>query len=253
MEVEGLLRGVAELLSPRAREKDLEIAWAAPAAPVSVHADEGRLRQILLNFAGNAVKFTEDGRRPDRRLGSPAGPPAPARGGHRPRGLQVRTASASSRNSPRPTPRTPTSAARAWASPSRAASPAPWAATWAWRPRPAAAPASGSRPPSPRSRRPCRTKPLEGRIDRRGLAQPDRPRGRAAADRSLRRRGGRHPGPARGHRPHQARRRDPGGRQLWPRPTAPCARPCSARPSCCWPPTNATASPATAARASPAT
>ncbi|WP_068874618.1 MULTISPECIES: response regulator [unclassified Phenylobacterium] len=61
MEVEGLLRSVAELLSPRAREKGVEIAWAAPPAPASVHADEGRLRQILLNFAGNAVKFTETG------------------------------------------------------------------------------------------------------------------------------------------------------------------------------------------------
>src|SRR4029434_8866288 len=57
MEVEDLLRGVAELLSPRAREKGLEIAWAAPALPAAVHADEGRLRQILLNFAGNAIKF----------------------------------------------------------------------------------------------------------------------------------------------------------------------------------------------------
>jgi len=61
MEVEGLLRGVAELLSPRAREKGLEIAWASPAAPTALHADEGRLRQILLNFAGNAVKFTARG------------------------------------------------------------------------------------------------------------------------------------------------------------------------------------------------
>ena len=61
MELEGLLRGVAELLSPRAREKGLEIAWAAPASPCQIHADEGRLRQILLNFAGNAVKFTERG------------------------------------------------------------------------------------------------------------------------------------------------------------------------------------------------
>lgn len=61
MELEGLLRGVAELLSPRAREKGLEIAWAAPASPAQIHADEGRLRQILLNFAGNAVKFTERG------------------------------------------------------------------------------------------------------------------------------------------------------------------------------------------------
>lgn len=61
MEVEGLLRGVAELLSPRAREKGLEIAWAAPAIPAVLEADEGRIRQILLNFAGNAVKFTETG------------------------------------------------------------------------------------------------------------------------------------------------------------------------------------------------
>jgi CheY-like chemotaxis protein len=61
MELEGLLRGVAELLSPRAREKGLEIGWAAPAQPQQIHADEGRLRQILLNFAGNAVKFTQEG------------------------------------------------------------------------------------------------------------------------------------------------------------------------------------------------
>ena len=60
-EVEALLRGAAELLSPRAREKGLEIAWATPASPAFVLADEGRLRQILLNFAGNAVKFTDQG------------------------------------------------------------------------------------------------------------------------------------------------------------------------------------------------
>lgn len=60
-EVEGLLRGVCELLSPRAREKGLEIAWAAPAGIGRMMADEGRLRQILLNFAGNAIKFTDRG------------------------------------------------------------------------------------------------------------------------------------------------------------------------------------------------
>ena len=61
LDVETLLRGVCELLSPRAREKRIEIAWAVPAEVRSIHADEGRLRQILLNFAGNAVKFTEAG------------------------------------------------------------------------------------------------------------------------------------------------------------------------------------------------
>ena len=60
-DVEQLLRSTAELLSPRAHAKGLEIAWAVDPLLPSVMADEGRLRQILFNLAGNAVKFTETG------------------------------------------------------------------------------------------------------------------------------------------------------------------------------------------------
>lgn len=59
--VDDLLRGVAELLWPKAREKQLDIAWAAPADAGRIRADESRVKQILLNFAGNAVKYTPAG------------------------------------------------------------------------------------------------------------------------------------------------------------------------------------------------
>jgi signal transduction histidine kinase/CheY-like chemotaxis protein len=61
VDVEQLLSGVCELLGPKARERGLEIGWACEAGAAPVMADEGRLRQILFNLAGNAVKFTERG------------------------------------------------------------------------------------------------------------------------------------------------------------------------------------------------
>lgn len=61
VDVERVVQGVAELLSPRAHEKGLEVAWAVDSEVPHVLGDEGRLRQILFNLAGNAVKFVEKG------------------------------------------------------------------------------------------------------------------------------------------------------------------------------------------------
>src|ERR1700734_241776 len=57
-----LIEGVVELLAPRAQSKGIEIAASFNAgAPRFVRADGPRLRQILMNLAGNAVKFTNRG------------------------------------------------------------------------------------------------------------------------------------------------------------------------------------------------
>ncbi|MGC1303512.1 MAG: ATP-binding protein, partial [Caulobacteraceae bacterium] len=60
-DLEGLLQGVCELLSPRAHAQRLEIAWAVEAGAPPIRTDDGRLRQILFNLAGNAVKLTREG------------------------------------------------------------------------------------------------------------------------------------------------------------------------------------------------
>ena len=72
-----VVEGVVELLELRARDKGLKLSMEiASGVPPGIRTDHGRLRQVLFNLIGNAVKFTERGSVVVRVL--PQQPPAPA-------------------------------------------------------------------------------------------------------------------------------------------------------------------------------
>ena len=57
-----MLRGLEEMFRLRAQNKGLALIFdTAPDIPQYIRTDEGKLRQILMNILGNAVKFTTEG------------------------------------------------------------------------------------------------------------------------------------------------------------------------------------------------
>ncbi len=61
-DIVSLLNDVTAMMAPLAAEKGLSFAtYVDPDVPRAIHADEVRLRQILINLLGNAVKYTQDG------------------------------------------------------------------------------------------------------------------------------------------------------------------------------------------------
>ena len=56
------LQGVAEICRIRADQKNIDFVYDPdPQLPEGIFADEKRLRQVLLNLVGNAIKFTDKG------------------------------------------------------------------------------------------------------------------------------------------------------------------------------------------------
>jgi signal transduction histidine kinase/ActR/RegA family two-component response regulator len=76
VDLDDLVRGIKDIMVLRAEEKGLQLSYfQSPGCPCMVRTDAAKLRQVLINLLGNALKYTEHGSVMLRSMASPADSP----------------------------------------------------------------------------------------------------------------------------------------------------------------------------------